>query len=611
MAAYCVYVGQYGTECCENRVEVEERGREHSSRYVRQLLHPTIMTRTFKFPNPNHTVRLDYVLIGLGLLFLALGYFHTAYNYLPELEDWNAYYVARVSVSSDVVGDEVYLRFPLPDVNAYDLNSIRVTIGSGSLERLLPSWVDVDDNELYVRLTVPSSTFYLRVYYGNPDAEPLSPEFVSERVYKAPPFDPDDYVIRYCDDDGWHGIFRFVGESKVYLTKWDDECGSMVLSREIPERAVVSLRLKAKGWGEASVRIFLSPTTSVSPEPDDWPEDYLEIAVVDDGHPRVRVVSDGDVVNEDAVCNNRYFWVYLYPNGDSYDVYSGNSYLGTIPRSGSYLVFGVEEGDGEILLKDLKVEYPVVDVDVDYTGSFPAPKAPSIEVVSPRGVLSDSNVHVQVLVFDPNDDVESVEVSLDGNLIYSGDSNLDTYVELNDGSHSLRAEARDSEGATAVSTVDFVVDTQPPEVNVSVEQNDGNVIFDVNASDFTDLTCTYSLDGNEQEFNCDSFVISLEGCGEHALALSICDQAGNCYEATYTLGEPCPIFGGGGGGGTRYVLKEKVVEKNVYIPVYLVSEGTAKKPVQVASPIGVSSAAWWLVVAVVLFLVFHMAGAVL
>ena len=491
--------------------------------------------------------------LGILLVFYSIAYTPPTLHYISALEDWN--YMREFSLHTD--GKPHVYVVPLPaDANFWahvkpDCSDVRVTVGAGASERLLDSVVldcNAEENAGRVAFFYDGSNTRFRLYYGNGDAvvppTDINIDYVMRPFYRAPPFSEDDYIIRYCDDD-WHGNLRFYS-SRVYLTKWDDDCASAVLGYELPDYTSIRMRLKGGGWGDATVDIFFSSDNNV--EPDYEPEDAVQLRVVDDGRIHVVVLRNGNIVNEDTVGRNSYFWLSFYPDDGQFRVYVGNSYLGTIP-GGRYLTFVVEKGDSRIELKDLVVEYPTYVVrSVHYTPELMAPKSPRIEGISlgDGEYYNDGNLTLSFRLVDPNNDVELLRVYLDDNLLDEVNSPITPYtytrdLDLNDGTYTVKIHAVDSESASTTQTLTFTVDTKPPILDVnSVELNGNELNFHIYAYDPNLLGCHYFFnnDQNVYDIPCEGNIsIEWNGCGTvHVYAE---DKAHNV--TSVGIDKPCPV----------------------------------------------------------------------
>ena len=559
---------------------------------------------------------MQYVLgfLGILLVFYSIAYTPPTLHYLSALEDWN--YMREFSLHVD--GKPHVYVVPLPsDANFWahvkpDCSDVRVTVGAGASERLLDSVVldcNSEENVGGVAFFYDGSNTRFRLYYGNQNAvtppSDINTDYLAGYIYKAPPFSEDDYIVRYCDD-GWHGNFRFVGSSSIYLVKWDDECGSMVLGHPIPEKSMVSMRLRGNGWGDATVDIFFSTDNNV--EPDYEPDTALQLRVVDDGKIHVVLLNSGEVVNEDVVCRNRWFWLSFYPDGDRFRVYSGDSYLGTLP-GGRYLVFVVEKGDSRIELKDLQVKYPVKHVSVSYSPELMAPKSPRIVDLSlgDGEYYNDGDLTLSFRLLDPNNDVNVLRVYLDGNLLDEVNSPITPYtytknLDLNDGTYTVKIYAVDSESASTVQTLTFTVDTKPPILDINnVELNGDELNFHISAYDPNLLGCHYFFNSEENVYDipCEGNVsIEWSGCGTvHVYAE---DRAHNI--TSVGIDKPCPeLSGGSSGGGTPCNCTVRVEFSGKTSPEANAPE-VIKQSVQPATPTFVGGLGVWSILIILILL---------
>lgn len=503
------------------------------------------------------------VVLGILLILLSVG-IDLNRGYVPELADWNYMRIAHVLVPGSVVGKTVVLRFDLPDINESDINSVRVTYGSGPSEKLLTSWVS--DDKLYVLFTPPSSSFDLRVYYGNPGASRSAPLFSTSVVYKAPPFDDEDFTVACSGRDCSWGIMR-VTRSKLYLLKWGMGSGSVYFPYELRPGMRVDLHLYSRAWGWGRVWISLEDVNTA-------PVDIYR-----------KFPGSGTGILIDTLHNGRYY-VMLYSGGsrlgyftargsldltlyvgeDKVYVYKGKHLLMAVPRFSYLTIFstGTARSD-DIELRGIKFRYVVVDASVSYSDQLLAPKAPVVRLSPSDGsYLNSHDVHVSVGVSDPNDDLNVVSVYLDGNLVYSGSSSFSSDYNLPDGDHVLRAVAVDLEGIEVNVSSRFTVDTVPPVLDINYELNGSVLHVELNASDEHLDHCYFGSD----EIPC-SASLDLNVSPGEVLFFGAVDKAGNTTERQVRV--PSGLGGSSSGsfsgsspsGGSSVGSGEIVVEKKV------------------------------------------------
>ncbi len=487
--------------------------------------------------------------------------------YVPALQDWE--YMREVSLRVDHVGVPVLLSLDLPsDSNFWshvssDCSDVRVTIGRGGSEHLLKSQVvscdpQSKEGRVFVLLEPPSEAFTLRLYYGNPDAEQLDYGFGMGYIYKAPPFDESDYSIVLSDDATPWGVLSFHGHSKVYLLKYGEGDGVLTLGTAIPEGARVEFEVESPGWGNGYVFVPLadgnfSPVDLSGSVPSDG------ILMYTDGKGRifVDVYRSGQVVYSTSVKHE--VEVKMYFGDGSVYVYIGKVLavkVGYFRR----ISFLVSSGGGEkFVLEKLRVKYNVEHPeDVVYSAELLSPRSPRLDILSPSdGGYYPGVVPVSFTVSDPNGDLNSVVVELDGNVIFSGYAeSYSDELNLPDGSYTIAVTAVDSEGISVSEEISFVVDTVPPDVNVDASYEHPVLHLELNVYDSSPVTCSVMLpDGNVLDFNCAAVDLNVDYSA--SVVLRVQDAAGNFVEHTITTPpKPSPPTSGGGfaapgGGGSQ------------------------------------------------------------
>ncbi len=320
--------------------------------------------------------------------------------------------------------------------------------------------------------------------------------------------------------------------------------------------------------------------------------------------------------------------LYVEFKDDKYSVKYNNHYLvedQPLPERRSFpLVVSAATGgvSGDYRLYDFYFMYTKVSPDVEYSPERLPPRAPNIVVESPvQGTVYDTNkVHVDVYVTDPNADMDSVVVSLDGNVLVSR-SVSESFVfvsdiELNDGQHSLDVNAVDLEGITSHVVVPFIVDTEPPVLEINNVSYDGNYLtFEINATDLTLYRCYYITDvgSDKVDIPCEGNVSIPVSPGTRLFVVAE-DRADHVSVAYLETGQTQQPGSGGTGAGTSGYSGGGGVSHGAR--VVSTSTGTSSdlneivsQHVQQASPSPMLSTSPWLVVALlVLFALFVVLG---
>ena len=509
-----------------------------------------------------------YIAFALGLVLVAYAMFTApaSQHFVNALEDWNYMRPLSLSVPSQYVGVPVVLKLPLPsDANFWsntDCNDVRFTVGAGASERIIPSQLvdcNVQQRTGYALLFVtPSSTTnHFRIYYGNNHVLAPSP-VVSDfsTLYRAS-LRSSDVTYSLAEGTADWGFMRFAC-CRFYLMRWGiGGAEATVTSVPVRDYALTSFALRFNGWGHGYVFIPLSdpssnvpPTTSLSALQSAFPS-YILFSVTDHGNAKATVVSNGETLATATAPRYRDYPVYITrtPSGVYVALGSFNSHRAYVSLSSPltrlrFYVIGYRDGT-VVALSHVKSRYLVVPVSVHYGVQVLAPKMPVISVSSPSdGAYLDTNhVLLSLSVYDPNGDLNTVVVTLDGNVMLdvnrsnpsvasalpSTPFTYSTTLDLNDGSHTLTVRAADLESASAVSTLSFVVDTVPPELNISdVNVTDANVSFHVSASDPNLDGCYYYVndDQNTHAMTCDGNVVIPVHAGDHVVVWAQ-DKAGN------------------------------------------------------------------------------------
>jgi len=492
--------------------------------------------------------------LGLFLVFYAVFTAPASQHYVSALADWNYMRSFTLPTVSDV--SSVYV-VPLPhDANFWahvnpDCSDVRVTVGRGTTERLLPTEVlscHPDENVGTVAFLYSGSSRYFRLYYGNKDvvASPffVSPTLLSGDVYRAPRFDPADWNVQMFGNQ-W-GVARFT-HSRLYLLRWGR--GLAVLSPQfsLPPAFHIALRFYAGGWGHGDVYIPLSDCSvrAQNVDPLRWISNVEQtcssgilIRSVDDGYAHVVVYDHGSVVASRRL--RHYFTIALDENGEGTVVRFGSTsvYVASHPSVLSFYVAGYREST-YLRLDAVLVRVNVLKTEhVSFSPELITPKSPKVVLTPSDGTyFNDVNVPVSLRVTDPNCDLVSVSLSFDGNTLVSADLNRPScsYAysgelnDLSDGSHTLSYVATDEEGLKTSDTYVFHVDTVPPELNVTdLNITDGNVSFHVSASDPNLAGCYYyvNTDKNTESIPCDANVSISARAGDHIVVWAQ-DKAGN------------------------------------------------------------------------------------
>lgn len=498
-----------------------------------------------------HTV---VFLIGVFLVWYALTSTPVSTHYVSDLEGWE--YVRTYNVVFDSTHTmPLVVILPLPADDDFwrhvkpDGGDIRVTVGSGVSEEILPTMlIDYDyfekKGKIAVLTDVPSENMSFRLYYGNHDA--VAPEPFA--IYKNKSFYAFDTdrdlthweVFRYSDDTSgecyyYRGhIYLAKGEEKACVMKYREnvpyaegtlgvyaytnskQSGGLViwLYREIPE-GFVPAPGEHLGFDDVNGMTVggYGYETDAYPNEGHDPSTSDHVALIQDS-------SANHVQYRNLSSNSR--WYYVIFKDDHFTLkYPNVVFTKEIPvphkESFPFIISGAtgKEG-GDVRLTYFYFRYATTSpVQTFISPEQSATSSPEIAVKYPIGdeVYGDNSVAVDVYVSDPNSDMNMVIVYVDDNILVSRSErssfSYSSTVTLEDGEHTLRVVAKDSEGLESTVTVPFFVDTVSPALDVAdVNYYDGTLSFTINAEDPTLSRCYYftTAGGEYIEISCSGAV---------------------------------------------------------------------------------------------------------
>ncbi|MFQ6013099.1 MAG: Ig-like domain-containing protein [Thermoplasmata archaeon] len=218
-----------------------------------------------------------------------------------------------------------------------------------------------------------------------------------------------------------------------------------------------------------------------------------------------------------------------------------------------YTFLGLEDGAHTVEVRAVDVAGNVQTVSVDFTvDTVP----PTLSIVSPgsEAILNTSRVEMVWVAEDTTSGVDRIEVLLDGSAptVLPGAPTVLVFSEMSDGPHTVEVRAIDGAGHVALASVEFVVDTAPPVLSVSLP---------VEASVITTSSVEVVWLGTDQTSGIDRFEVSLDGGtpvvlpattvsyafagvvdGPHTVTVAAFDRAGNAVALTVDIRVDTSIF---------------------------------------------------------------------
>ena len=218
-----------------------------------------------------------------------------------------------------------------------------------------------------------------------------------------------------------------------------------------------------------------------------------------------------------------------------------------------YTFLGLEDGSHTVEVRAVDVAGNAQTASVDFTvDTVP----PTLSILSPgsEAILDMSRVEVAWVAEDITSGVDRFEVVLDGGAptVLLGASTVLVFSEMSDGPHTVEVRAIDGAGHGALASVDFVVDTAPPVLSVSLP---------VEASVVTTSSVEVVWLGTDQTSGIDRFEVSLDGGtpvvlpattvshafagvgdGPHTVTVVAFDRAGNAVALTVDLRVDTSVF---------------------------------------------------------------------
>ncbi|MEE9174119.1 MAG: Ig-like domain-containing protein [Thermoplasmata archaeon] len=208
-----------------------------------------------------------------------------------------------------------------------------------------------------------------------------------------------------------------------------------------------------------------------------------------------------------------------------------------------YTFLGLEDGSHTVVVRAVDVAGNAQTASVDFTvDTVP----PTLSILSPgsEAVLNTSRVEVAWAAEDATSGVDRIEVVVDGGpptLLLGGSIGL-VFSEMSDGPHTIEVRAIDGAGHVALASVQFVVDTVPPVLSISLP---------VSGSVVTSSSLEVAWLGTDQTSGIERIEVSLDGGapvvlpatvsshtftgvadGSHTVSVTVFDRAGNSADAS-------------------------------------------------------------------------------
>ncbi|MEF8873963.1 MAG: Ig-like domain-containing protein, partial [Candidatus Thermoplasmatota archaeon] len=170
--------------------------------------------------------------------------------------------------------------------------------------------------------------------------------------------------------------------------------------------------------------------------------------------------------------------------------------------------------------------------------------SPELNIIAPQQneIFSESNITVEWEGSDSTTGIDFYEVRIDGeNWIDLGTDTEHTFTGLQDGEHTVEVRAWDEVGNQEIMSVDFTVDTTPPEVEI-ISPGDGETLNE------TEVTIEWS--GDDDGTGIDHYQVMMDNGswidvgsgtshtfseveeGEHTVEVQAVDGAGNLDSAS-------------------------------------------------------------------------------
>ncbi len=163
--------------------------------------------------------------------------------------------------------------------------------------------------------------------------------------------------------------------------------------------------------------------------------------------------------------------------------------------------------------------------------------SPTVEITSPEqdSVHSQETVMVEWSGSDDLSGIDRYELKLNGELAYEGESESYELVDLDSGHHAVEITTFDNAGNEAVEEVEFIVDMEPPTVEITSPEHDSvhseeTVMVEWSGSDDLSGIDRYELKLNGDlmyEGDGETYELQELEDGEHTLEAIAFDTAGN------------------------------------------------------------------------------------
>ena len=220
----------------------------------------------------NDYVDGKYALLTLfGIVLVAYAIVNTpvSQHYVSTLADWN-YMRTYTATFSSTHSMPVVVVLPLPDDDAFwshvnpDGSDIRVTVGTGRDERVLPSMLVGFDysrhrGKVAVLTSIPSKEMTFRLYYGNPHAVAPQPfaEYYRGRYYAfRKDVSPDHWTVRRAGSNA-DSACQFTS-SDIRLVNDRDQSCAIRYYRDVPyAEGTLYVRVYGNRSGADGVALWL------------------------------------------------------------------------------------------------------------------------------------------------------------------------------------------------------------------------------------------------------------------------------------------------------------------------------------------------------------------
>jgi len=192
---------------------------------------------------------------------------------------------------------------------------------------------------------------------------------------------------------------------------------------------------------------------------------------IDNEQPEVEIIrpEDGDLFADDTL-------MVEWEGSDELSGIAGYELIvnGEVMYEGEdteYELSGLEDGnnDVKVIAEDNagNTRESVVEIMVDTT-------PPELEVLEPKegGIFSDDTVLVEWEGSDELSGIAGYELRLNDDLIYQGEETEYELTDLEDGTHLVEIIVADNAGNEQTKTVNFIIDTQEPTLNIIKPETD-------------------------------------------------------------------------------------------------------------------------------------------